>query len=573
MVNQDVVWEAFVCRTGLLLRNRNGAAKDLVVSGTLLRPSVDVVLLSSSTDDYVVDNVPLAITLREEEVADLRQTTETIAAATAFGPAGQEKASNEDFALASCSKDAAGRDVAIGIVADGVSTKTFWPARSARIATLVAYRTVREAAKSNLLSNPDSLTATRNRLVADLRAALRADQAALLRLGALPPGWDPQLFKAHSNRDSLWYNTTLLVGALTADHGLLMFSGDGALLINRHSLTGPPELLEPLRSDENLAIRTFVSLGVTEADFEMRTVTLPDAAQRLDILIASDGVDRTLSRKFGTENSARSYLSLDLRNSVAASACLDQMAHWPEAVVDNLSVVRLTWPLGLVWPAALQSPGEAVTEQQGAPQTAETSATFAQGPNISTSAQRRSRLAVMKSCSMARAAPSLYSKVTLRIWSLLGVMAASALLGGAITAVLIFSLLQADWLRPVDSRDALGGTTSFEAEPSQVRDRAVVPTRPEPALEHGETNRQDSQRLGVQPPYAGDHLETIQPYSSERRPLSVPEEALVAPLPNGRLNVVPDSTVEPRPQRPPAETDILQFPAERSAVPPASNPF
>jgi len=138
MLNQDVVWEAFVCRTGLLLRKRNGAEKGLVDPGTLLGPNVDVVLLSSSTDDYIVDTVPLAITLREEEVADLRQTTDTIAAATAFGPDGQEKASNEDFALASCGKDAAGRDVAIGIVADGVSTKTFWPARSARIATLVA---------------------------------------------------------------------------------------------------------------------------------------------------------------------------------------------------------------------------------------------------------------------------------------------------------------------------------------------------------------------------------------------------------------------------------------------------
>src|SRR5262249_31051989 len=89
-------------------------------------------------DPKISDEIPITIPLT---IADLHGLSRGGAlAVTIFGPASLagDKSQNEDFALAG-TVERQGVAYSFGIVADGVTSKTFWSARASRLAAFAAF--------------------------------------------------------------------------------------------------------------------------------------------------------------------------------------------------------------------------------------------------------------------------------------------------------------------------------------------------------------------------------------------------------------------------------------------------
>ena len=138
--------------------------------------------------------------------------------------------------------------------------------------------------------------------------------------------------------------------------GIVMFAGDGGVVLRRDGAGGSTQVKVALQSSDDLAIATYVSLGVTEQDFTAAHIALPAGTRRADLILASDGVDRTLQRRFGVEATAQAYLSLDLANARSASSHLDRLCGWDVVEQDNLSVARISWPIDAKWRPAHPAP-------------------------------------------------------------------------------------------------------------------------------------------------------------------------------------------------------------------------
>lgn len=103
-------------------------------------------------------------------------------AATYFGPP-QEKASNEDFALSAIIRATDGTFYSFAAVADGVSTRTFWAARAARLSCLTAYWSLSCLLTGDLdLGDPKAAEQLMDRFTDDLRETLDADRQGLIKL-------------------------------------------------------------------------------------------------------------------------------------------------------------------------------------------------------------------------------------------------------------------------------------------------------------------------------------------------------------------------------------------------------
>ncbi|PWC82493.1 hypothetical protein TSH100_23625 [Azospirillum sp. TSH100] len=318
--------------------------------GALFRPgTASHVLLGGAEEDSVADEPPLHLQLTDEEVADLRRDPgAAAAAATWYGPADQDKTSNQDFALTArlC---VGGKDFLFAAVADGVSTRTFWAARTARIACLVAFRVIRDRMRTAPIFSEADLADMRRGLASALRVELEADRRHLLAENVIPAGWSVEVFRRHLDRSEHWYNSTLLLAVLSQEKGFLLFAGDGGINVVKKAAGVPAEVRVPLASTEALAISSFVSLAVSEADFQAAWLSDIGTLSRVDVILASDGVDRTLQRRH-PEAKHPDYRCLDLASSAAIRKEMLVLAGGPDRELDNYSLARLTWPPGASWP-------------------------------------------------------------------------------------------------------------------------------------------------------------------------------------------------------------------------------
>src|SRR5579862_4717718 len=299
-------------------------------------------LPAAETDDAPLRQPWLSLSLTGEEVDELRAAVHLgPIVATCYGPPEpeQEKESNQDFALAAV-VDARGDDKwRFAAVADGVSTRTFWPERSARLACLSAYKTIRTLIKNGALEDQEFLGKLRALLCADLRTALAADREILGTLDITPFGWDPTVYRDHRKADEYWYNTTLLIGALGPAWGFLLWTGDGAIHIVKVDGTCEEERTV-LETSESLTIEQFVSLGVTANQFRAARISYPnDAAGVVEVYLSTDGVDRSLKMN----DSRWTYRTLDLSTAAAARKQLATIYGSPKHEKDNYSVAKLSW--------------------------------------------------------------------------------------------------------------------------------------------------------------------------------------------------------------------------------------
>ena len=306
---------------------------------------------SAVTDPPVADSVRLRLHL---DCADLSNFARGACyAVTHFGPAGlaSDKAQNEDFALAGVI-DGRNGPVSFGIVADGVTSKTFWAARASRLATFASYETVKACVEQGwqpARGDAEEIDPFVQRLCETIEQRFLEDRAALLSADVAPLTWDAALYRQHRDRLAFWYQTTLLVVVIGSSGGWLVFCGDGGatrLFSDGEQVTDVKVALE---SPDTVELPAAVSIGVTSRSFKRVFLRTPPAGQSVHVVLSSDGVDRSLKNK-RTQMSGLDYTSLDLSSRAAAQSTLEDIARWPEADRDNMSMAHVCYPPDAPWP-------------------------------------------------------------------------------------------------------------------------------------------------------------------------------------------------------------------------------
>lgn len=245
----------------------------------------------------------LGLMLEREDVDALQMTpgpgTRTRAlAATHFGPPGQDKMDNEDFALAAHFTGADGTDWAVAVVADGVSTKTFWASRASRLAAFACLRAARRwAIQASAAQRPFSdagVALLESGVKHEIRAAFCRDREHLVASGACPPSWKPDLYQRRINESALWYSTTLLAVVGGPGGAAVLICGDGAVVVERQNSVGEVyERATALETDESLELNSFVSLDERAMQFRTARVLARPADRGIRVFVATDGVDRS----------------------------------------------------------------------------------------------------------------------------------------------------------------------------------------------------------------------------------------------------------------------------------------
>lgn len=303
--------------------------------------------------DTALKQPPFPLRLRDIDMDAFQNADAAGASAvTHFGPAKQDKTSNEDFALAATFV-AGGHRYAFASLADGVSTKTFWPDRSSRLACLVAYRAFRRrAAEADALSS-EWIDSIRHELGPRLQSAFQADRACLDGFVS-PPGWSEGLYQRNRDVERYWYNTTLLAALVGETAGMILFSGDGGILVEKTYPGGRVVRTSLLEAGDDMAVFNTPSMD-GEIVINGVRIDLSDGATAMRLMMFTDGVDRTLARS-GDRWAWMSGPKEGRPGSRELHARLASLAASPASELDNMSVASLSWPLAPV------RPGEAVAE-------------------------------------------------------------------------------------------------------------------------------------------------------------------------------------------------------------------
>lgn len=299
-----------------------------------------------SFNDEPLQEPPLPMKLFAEELQTILDADhDSAVAATFFGPP-QDKRSNEDFALTAVFRDAREERWTFAVVADGVSTKTFWPARTSRISCLTALLEIRKFIRGCQGEiSEEALHKLRQTLAEALRYWLAKDRTVLLEESDLhPAGWDENLYRQLGRRSEYWYNSTLLVACLGPHSGFLLWAGDGGIRIIKtpgQTVCGDDTEIRgeesvPLESTDDMTIGTFVSLEVTSSHFRAARISFPPLGGQVQVYLASDGVDRTLQRI------SKPYRELELDSSRRAREQLQQLSNLPGCEQDNYSIAWIS---------------------------------------------------------------------------------------------------------------------------------------------------------------------------------------------------------------------------------------
>lgn len=310
---------------------------------------------SESWDDGFLDQPEIAIQLSDEEIRELCDPARPVAL-THFGPWPQDKVSNQDFAL-SARIGGAASSWGFAAVADGVSLKTFWPERASRIASLVAYKFFREKIQAGRLEveepSPTFLKSLATELSQHLEQALKEDRGQLEQAGNVPSTFTPEVFQEKIEDLKLWYNTTLLVALFGPRQGLVLYAGDGGVvLVKKRGGSIDPVFTQ--RTAPGVELDRYVSLKMGDSEFQGRWIRTVDC-ERAAIFLSSDGLDRTLQQNDMSYEELLPVKAYDdprgawsrLREQHQGYCFSDRPAKVIEP--DNSSLALVCWP---PWPGA-----------------------------------------------------------------------------------------------------------------------------------------------------------------------------------------------------------------------------
>lgn len=258
-----------------------------------------------------------------------------VSAATHYGVPRQDKQANQDFACAAAWVDGeTGVHLRFAAVADGVSNKTLWAGRGARIAGLTAYQVARDW--GGRLFGPDASPQTDAAFLHDLttalRAAFHADRTVLQTSKTYDKEWREDIYRSVMRREEFWYNTTLLFTVATATDVFSVAAGDGAIVYLPQS--GETQVFT--KSGASMLVTSWVSLVVSEAMFrtERQGASVADGM----IALMTDGADRTFQLRAADRANADYRVALTERT---AREVVEALCAAPDVDHDNLSVALI----------------------------------------------------------------------------------------------------------------------------------------------------------------------------------------------------------------------------------------
>ena len=251
--------DCYCCYHGVLLPYRKcysqlkrrlslsgGAGMKVSTSDGVLVPPV-------RSEDHLLAQPSLRIAVNGIALLGLTATSGSAIAATDFGPK-QDKACNEDFALASSLYREDGTRALFVAVADGVSINTFWPQRAARIACFAAYNVCLSHHRAGLHLDEPGISTLRKHIVTSVTMGLSKDRAALMRKKCHPEDWSLSTFNRNRSSKEFWYNTTIILAYLQESGGALFWAGDGGIAVRKKTAGGPASLLRPLTSGPDMKV-------------------------------------------------------------------------------------------------------------------------------------------------------------------------------------------------------------------------------------------------------------------------------------------------------------------------------
>lgn len=331
----------YVCREGILIPYNTLHGKMLRSWRSMQDKSVSeadgLLVPRCRTRDALRAQPPLSIKLTSPEIKALILAEACGQhAASFFGPP-QDKADNEDFALAAALSTPSNVPCFMAAVADGVSTRTFWPQRAARLACLGALRVFARHAHNGASTDESAIKTLRIELTSTLHHLLSRDRRSLLRRQFVPPDWRPDVYRRHVKKLEYWYNSTLIIAFATPAATILFWTGDGGIAIAKHYHDGPIQNSQPLQSTSDLTVTNVVSL-TKRIRFSAGRIAASTELNRITVTLCTDGPDRTRQR---------ANISLEpetLPGSAALLAQLQRMAASPKAEIDNYSAAILSSP-------------------------------------------------------------------------------------------------------------------------------------------------------------------------------------------------------------------------------------
>lgn len=282
--------------------------------------------------------------LDQSDLANLNCTDPHNFAFTCYGPSSQDKASNQDFALAgSFENDLQGLS-RFAVVADGISNGYCFAQRGAQISCFAAYECAKKFVgklyREKLPLNENVVHEFRHVLAETINRYLQVDSDFIAQYCdeylQSPPHIAPNVWEKYflHNRKR-WYGNTILLSILTPFGGIVAFAGDGAIVIRR----GNQVAKDVLRTGEGNSIEQFVTLGFDSAMLRCGLLERESSIRSDDVLITTDGLDRSLCL-----NSISPMEFLNVENDAQAVVrkvcCLDQaLSH--KVDVDNYSFARI----------------------------------------------------------------------------------------------------------------------------------------------------------------------------------------------------------------------------------------
>jgi hypothetical protein len=366
-IESTTMWQVFPARHGIVLRpNARSDGREAEAAAIDAGAASKDVFLQHG--DASVENElepPLSLLLSDEELAELGD--QRLAAATHYGTANQDKASNEDFALSAVLRSPDRSEFSFAVVADGVSTRTFWSARAARLACIGTFKAVRACLAEGIDPGQEDRHAEIAERVANfIRQALAIDADKITASDVVPSGWDRSIYEKHRGDAAAWYRSTLLFGVMGANGGVGGLTGDGGVrgLLLQDKQASEPLEMRVMSAETGRELTSYVSRTFSRADITLLPLR---SAERLatHVILTSDGLDLSLqgySPNEVLEDGRRChsrYRDLPLDTATTAFDFLERLAATSTVVADNLSMARLSWPIprhGCEWASWKREP-------------------------------------------------------------------------------------------------------------------------------------------------------------------------------------------------------------------------
>lgn len=283
---------------------------------------------------------PLPNQLSKKEIDLLTQDNDTVFSNTMFGSERYiDKPTNEDFAL---SADIKG--IKFCVVADGVSTGTFYSDRASRIAGITTFQVMKDILKGPVdLSDREQQQNITNKILSAIHANYFKDREVLLEENSIP------LTKKISEEEYLkkinyplkWYQTTFIFCVAGKSGGFLVVIGDGGAMLARYKDNQLTKKTTLLSSEGNEPLDNILTLKSETMGRKITDISgVLENNERVDVYISSDGIDGS----FFINNLSYEDVKIDsIQDIELLMRELSNDSLPNEREVDNYALAKIVW--------------------------------------------------------------------------------------------------------------------------------------------------------------------------------------------------------------------------------------